>query len=64
MAKREFATLHGYIIGQTTTSEVRVLARSEGYAMVRRKGCMPFVVAEKKLTPLEPGTAQEEANHD
>jgi hypothetical protein len=64
MTKREFAILSGYILGQPTTSEVRVLARVEGYAMVRRKGCMPFVVVEKKLTPLESGHAQEEARHD
>lgn len=29
--------------------EVRVLARSEGYAMVRRPRCAPFVCPEKDL---------------
>lgn len=30
---------------------VRVMARAEGYAMVRNPGCMPFVVSEKELVP-------------
>ncbi len=36
---------------------VRVMARAEGYAMVRRHGCMPFIVPEKELTtiPDQPG---------
>ena len=29
---------------------VRVLASAEGYSMVRRKGCMPFVVLDRDLT--------------
>lgn len=29
--------------------EVTVLAVADGYAMVRRAGCMPFVEAEKDL---------------
>lgn len=29
---------------------VRVMARAEGYAMVRNQNCMPFVVSEKELT--------------
>lgn len=29
---------------------VRVMARAEGYAMVRNPNCMPFVVSEKELT--------------
>jgi hypothetical protein len=31
--------------------EVEVLARAKGYAMVRRKGCAPYVVSEKDLAP-------------
>jgi hypothetical protein len=34
--------------------EVRVMARADGYAMVRLPRCMPFVVPEKTLTPLTP----------
>lgn len=30
--------------------EVRVMALAEGYAMVRRKCCLPFVVSVKELT--------------
>jgi hypothetical protein len=30
---------------------VRVLSRAEGYAMVRHKGAMPFVVPEKDTSP-------------
>lgn len=33
---------------------VRIMAIAEGYAMVRRKGCMPFVVQVKQLTEGEP----------
>lgn len=29
---------------------VRVMARAEGYAMVRLPGAMPFVVSDKDLT--------------
>jgi hypothetical protein len=32
--------------------EVRVMARAEGYAMVRLPRCMPFVVSEKSLTSV------------
>ncbi len=38
---------------EDTTSEVRVMARGEGYAMVRHKGCFPFVVSEKMLRAKE-----------
>lgn len=34
---------------ETVEYEVRVMARAEGWAMVRRKGCMPFVASEKEL---------------
>ena len=34
-------------------STVRVMARAEGYAMVRHKGCVPFVVSEKDLHPMQ-----------
>lgn len=33
--------------------EVRVMAIAEGYAMIRHKGCMPFVVSEKELSQPE-----------
>ena len=35
--------------------EVRVMAISEGYAMVRRKGAMPFVCNVKDLAPHREG---------
>lgn len=38
--------------------KVRVMARAEGYAMVRRPGCAPYVVSEKELSP--PPVHQEE----
>lgn len=31
--------------------DVRVMVRAEGYAMVRRHGCMPFAVSENELRP-------------
>jgi hypothetical protein len=38
----------------TEQFEVSVMARSSGYAMVRRKGCITFVVSTKDLAALEP----------
>ena len=57
--KREFAVLTrtrlelvaGKLTNETTTGVVRVMARTEGYAMVRFKGAMPFVVSEAALSP-------------
>lgn len=47
---------------QDREREVRVMARAEGYAMVRLKGCMPYVAPEKELHPLgksgKPGADQ------
>lgn len=34
---------------QTNHVLVRVMARAEGYAMVRRRGAAPFVVSERDL---------------
>lgn len=39
----------------TTQFEVKILATSEGYAMVRRQSAIPFVVAEKELSKEKPG---------
>jgi hypothetical protein len=38
---------------ETLISEVRVMAIAEGYAMVRAKGGMPFVVNEKNLSHID-----------
>ena len=38
------------------TGEVRVvklMALAEGYAMVRRKGCMPYICQASRLKPVE-----------
>lgn len=59
MAKKEFAVYHRVVRGvvngrwadTTRLERVRVMARAEGYAMVRFPGAMPFVVSEKELTP-------------
>jgi hypothetical protein len=32
--------------------EVRVMAVTDGYAMVSRKGCAPFVIESKRLMPV------------
>jgi hypothetical protein len=42
----------GKFVRRTEPWEVRVMARAEGYAMVRRPGAMPFAVSEKDLVPL------------
>lgn len=43
---------------ETEQCEVRVMSRAEGYAMVRRPRCMPFVCSEKDLSPITPEEAQ------
>lgn len=59
MAKREFA-IHqdfticvegGKFVDKHREREVRVLARAEGWAMVRIKGGSTFAVPEKQLRP-------------
>lgn len=40
---------------ETFSVEVRVMAEAENYAMVRRKGCVPFVVPVKELSTLHAG---------
>ena len=56
--KREFAILErkfpealvaGKWTYRTQVDRVRVMARAEGYAMVRFPGAMPFVAPEKDL---------------
>ena len=52
--KKELAVLTrktGWQGGETETFEVEVMVRNGAYAMVRRKGCMPFVAPNKDLTP-------------
>jgi len=44
-------TANGWI-NKVTEFEVKVLAIVDGYAMVRRPHCVPFVVREKDLLPL------------
>lgn len=41
-------------VGQVVRDEhgpARVMAIAEGYAMLRRKGCLPFVAALKDVMP-------------
>jgi hypothetical protein len=52
MSKKEFAMVVQGEGGRQTTTEVRVMARAERYAMVRFKGCMPFVVHDSQLKPI------------
>jgi hypothetical protein len=51
MPKREYAMLQQFAGGRTIRSEVRVMARAEGWALVRHKACLPFVVRERELEP-------------
>ena len=41
--------LNGEWTYKTTQFEVKVMATAEGYSMVRRSGCMPFVCRAKDL---------------
>lgn len=58
--KKEFAMyawnrlrmVNGRCVKVVGSEMVRVMARAEGYAMVRLKGSMPFLCAEKDLTPV------------
>lgn len=65
MRKPEFAMLYKRTMTLPTSVhivavQVRVIARAEGYVMVRRKGCAPFIVNEHELVnpgaPLLPTT--------
>jgi hypothetical protein len=38
---------------KTMSWRVRVMAVAENYAMVRRKGCVPYVVPVKELVVLD-----------
>lgn len=61
MAKKQLATLsrkvpelkEGKIVQKAEEFEVEVMAVVSGYAMVRRKGCVPFVESAKHLTIKE-----------
>lgn len=44
----------GQIKERLEAREVEVMARAKGYAMVRRKGCAPYVVSEKELLATAP----------
>lgn len=67
--KREYATYHrkdveledGKFVWSVKPEQVRVMVRSEGYAMVRHKGAMPFVVSVKDLEPLPEGSQPDKA---
>ena len=46
-------TLHGgKFVHKLDRREVEVLAIAKGYAMVRRKGCAPYVTMKRELTPV------------
>jgi hypothetical protein len=40
-----------WIARRVNTYRVRVMTRVEGYAMVRRPGCVPFIMIERELLP-------------
>jgi hypothetical protein len=42
----------GEWVYETTKYEVRIMAIAEGYAMIRRKGCLPSVCSIKELEVL------------
>ena len=44
--------VEGRWVKKITSVPVEVMARADGYAMVRRPKCAPFVVLEKELSPL------------
>ena len=48
--------VYGKVVQVDRAVRVRVMARAEGYAMVRLPRAMPFVVSESELSP-EPAAA-------
>ncbi len=44
----------------TEDAKVRVMASAEGYSMVRRKNCAPFVVQDKDLTFNKPPSREQD----
>ncbi len=49
-----FRPSDGEVMAETRPEQVRVMARAEGYALVRTHGCVPFAVSEKDLSPAAP----------
>ncbi len=43
---------YGYVKRIDGVVNVRIMAEAEGYFMVRRKGCMPFVVSKKEIKDI------------
>ena len=57
---REFALLQrppltyvGKVVRDGEVLRVRIMARAEGWALVRRNGCVPFAVEERLLSPAD-----------
>lgn len=51
---------------KTNGGEYRIMAIAEGYVMIRKKGCMPFVESKKDMIAwfeksLQPKTAPKES---
>jgi len=51
LTQTHLITKNGKWANEISTFEVRVMVVAEGYAMVRRKGAMPFVCNVKNLSP-------------
>jgi hypothetical protein len=49
----------GKFVEKIERCAVRVMVRAEGYAMVRRPGCIPFTVREEELAPLQDSGSNE-----
>lgn len=45
--------IQGAWMTETERREVTVMCQCNGYAMVRRKGAMPYVADEKDLEPIK-----------
>lgn len=52
LSKKLPAFRSGKWVDEETKIYVRVMARAEGHAMVRRPHAVPFVVLEKELEPV------------
>jgi hypothetical protein len=53
--RRVISIKDGRFVQEICPEQIRVMVRCEGYAMVRHKGAIPFVVSERDLRQVAHG---------
>lgn len=60
LTRKRSIVVKGKIGWEDEEIPVRLMAQADGYSMVRRKGCMPFVCSSKYLKqPTDPNNGYE-----